>query len=87
MLPQAEADIAEAARLTLSERHSCVSSCCSKTPQPLRTVWCAPQRLASPCHDGAVWDEADRKRYDRVEFDRAKPRGKIDKLNLRAALT
>ena len=51
-LPRAEADIAEAERLTLSERNSWASSPSSKTRPRLPPVGCAPPRRASRFHDG-----------------------------------
>src|SRR5271156_1641845 len=52
-LPKAEADIAEAERLKLSERDSLRVLALRKIRPPLPIVSCAPRRLASPCDDGA----------------------------------
>ena len=51
VLPKAEADIAEAERLALSERDSLRVLALLENPPPAPTGSCAPQRLASRSHD------------------------------------
>ena len=53
VLPKAEADIAEAERLTLSERDSLRVLALLENPPAALTGSCAPRKPASPCHDGA----------------------------------